>query len=132
MSLRVLMLDHAKVGLSFLVYPPVLTMRLCHILDDIPDGLFRQMTTCQTAANEFLRQYWLAAFPPPSEIQTIPSTPQQRAAKAHKMIEYISKTRDKVNALVQAAQRHGIDPSRVEIVSVFVDAFIARALLTGH
>jgi len=99
-------------------YSSALTQTLCHIVDDIPDGLFRQMTTCQTAANEFLRQYWLATFPPPSEIQTIPTTPQQRAAKAHKMIEYISKTRDKVHALVQAAQRHGIDSSRVEIVSI--------------
>ncbi|KAF9010536.1 hypothetical protein BDQ17DRAFT_1387769 [Cyathus striatus] len=83
--------------------------------NDIPDGLFRQMTTCQTAANEFLRQFWSATYPPPSELQTTSApTPQQRAAKAAKMIGYVTKTHEKVQALVQTAQMHGIDPTRVE------------------
>jgi len=83
--------------------------------NDIPDGLFRQMTTCQTAANEFLRQFWSATYPPPAEFQTVAvTTPAQRAAKAAKMIGYISKTHEKVQAIVQIAQQHGIDPSRVE------------------
>ncbi|PPR05823.1 hypothetical protein CVT26_010103 [Gymnopilus dilepis] len=82
---------------------------------EIPDGLFRQMTTCQTAANEFLRQFWLATYPPAGDIPTVASaTPAQRAAKAAKMIGYISKTPEKVHALVQVAQQHGIDPTRVE------------------
>lgn len=84
-------------------------------LDDIPDGLFRQMTTCQTAANEFLRQFWLATYPPPGDLQTVATaTPAQRAAKAAKMITYIAKTPEKVQALVQVAQQHGIDPVRVQ------------------
>ncbi|KAF8160791.1 hypothetical protein B0H34DRAFT_698077 [Crassisporium funariophilum] len=83
--------------------------------NDIPDGLFRQMTTCQTAANEFLRQFWSATYPPAGELQIAgPATLAQRAAKATKMIGYISKTHEKVQALVQVAQQHGIDPSRVE------------------
>ncbi|KDR75194.1 hypothetical protein GALMADRAFT_249153 [Galerina marginata CBS 339.88] len=83
--------------------------------NEIPDGLFRQMTTCQTAANEFLRQFWLATYPPPGDIQKIASaTTAQRAAKAAKMIGYISKTPEKVHALVQTAQQHGIDQSRLE------------------
>ncbi|TFK44377.1 hypothetical protein BDQ12DRAFT_620409 [Crucibulum laeve] len=83
--------------------------------NDIPDGLFRQMTTCQTAANEFLRQFWSATYPPPVELQTLAAaTPAQRAAKAAKMISYISKTPEKVAALIQTAQHHGIDPTRVE------------------
>jgi transcription initiation factor TFIIH subunit 1 len=86
--------------------------------DDIPDGLFRQMTTCQTAANEFLRQFWLAIYPPLGELQTAASaTPAQRATKAAKMIGYISKTHEKVYALVKTAEQHGIDAIRVEHVS---------------
>ena len=76
------------------------------------------MTTCQTAANEFLRQFWLAIYPPLGEVQTtISATPAQRATKAAKMIGYISKTHEKVYALVQTAQQHGIDRTRVENVS---------------
>lgn len=102
------------------------------LLDDIPDGLFRQMTTCQTAANEFLRQFWLATYQPSGDVQTVVmATPQQRVAKQAKMIGYISRTHEKVNALVQVAQQHGIDTSRVEIVSfkgrlsTFADRFQA-------
>ncbi|KAH9485121.1 General transcription and DNA repair factor IIH subunit tfb1 [Psilocybe cubensis] len=84
--------------------------------NDIPDGLFRQMTSCQTAANEFLRQFWLATYPPAGELQTVAvATPQQRAAKQAKMIGYISKTPERVNALVQVAKQYGIDANRVEI-----------------
>ncbi|KJA20706.1 hypothetical protein HYPSUDRAFT_188287 [Hypholoma sublateritium FD-334 SS-4] len=84
--------------------------------NEIPDGLFRQMTTCQTAANEFLRQFWLATYPPLGDFETSASpTPAQRAIKAAKMISYISKTEEKVHALVQTAANHGIDPTRVEI-----------------
>ena len=77
------------------------------------------MTTCQTAANEFLRQFWSATYPPPAEFQTVAvTTPAQRAVKAAKMIGHISKMHEKVQAIVQIAQQHGIDPSRVETVSI--------------
>ncbi|RDB25362.1 RNA polymerase II transcription factor B subunit 1 [Hypsizygus marmoreus] len=83
--------------------------------NDIPDGLFRQMTTCQTAANEFLRQFWSAMYPPPMEVQTVMvATPAQRTAKTAKMIGYISKTHEKVDALVKTARQHGVDPARVQ------------------
>ncbi|KNZ72901.1 RNA polymerase II transcription factor B subunit 1 [Termitomyces sp. J132] len=83
--------------------------------NDIPDGLFRQMTTCQTAANEFLRQFWSAMYPPPMDVQSVnTATPAQRATKAAKMIGYVAKTREKVAALVNVARMHGVDPTRVE------------------
>ncbi|EKM80679.1 hypothetical protein AGABI1DRAFT_119267 [Agaricus bisporus var. burnettii JB137-S8] len=84
--------------------------------NDIPDGFFRQLTTCQTAANEFLRQFWSATYPLPVDSQSILSiaTPAQRAAKAAKMIGYLAKTSEKVDALVRLAQQHGVDGSRVE------------------
>jgi transcription initiation factor TFIIH subunit 1 len=78
------------------------------------------MTTCQTAANEFLRQFWSATYPPPvdSSILSI-ATPTQRAAKAAKMIGYLAKTSEKVEALLRMAQQHGVDGSRVEQVRAF-------------
>ncbi|TFK25165.1 hypothetical protein FA15DRAFT_687097 [Coprinopsis marcescibilis] len=89
--------------------------------NDIPDGLFRQMTTCQTAANEFLRQFWSSALPPSVDISTINvATPAQRATKSAKMIGYLSKTQEKVNALIQVAQRQGLDPSRIETASTLM------------
>lgn len=85
---------------------------------ELPENLFRQMTTCQTAANEFLRQFWLAIYPPPLELPTASSsTPAQKAAKAAKMAGYLEKTHEKVDALVRTAQREGFDQTRVQVVS---------------
>ena len=77
------------------------------------------MTTCHTAANEFLRQFWSAICPPPPESQRLlaVATPAQRKAKATKMAGYLAKTREKVDALIRAAQAEGVDPKRVEVVS---------------
>ncbi|KZT72123.1 hypothetical protein DAEQUDRAFT_686417 [Daedalea quercina L-15889] len=84
---------------------------------DFPEGLFRQLTTCQTAANEFLRQFWLSIYPPVTEGQLLSAaTPAQKAAKAAKMIGYLSRTREKVDALVNAARQEGVDPGRVQVV----------------
>ncbi|TBU56387.1 hypothetical protein BD310DRAFT_882716 [Dichomitus squalens] len=83
---------------------------------DIPEALFRQMTTCQTAANEFLRQFWLAIYPPANEFQQLSvATPAQKTAKALKMIAYLSKTHEKVEALVAEAQREQVDPNRIRV-----------------
>ncbi|PFH53830.1 hypothetical protein AMATHDRAFT_137016 [Amanita thiersii Skay4041] len=83
--------------------------------NDIPDGLFKQMTACQITANEFLRQFWSSVYPPLAELQTISVvTPAQRSAKAAKMIGYISQTPEKVNILKAIAEQNGIDPNRIE------------------
>ena len=93
-------------------------MFLCTI-DDIPEALFRQMTTCQTAANEFLRQFWLTVYPPPADLQLASAvSPAQKAAKAAKMIGYLEKTHEKVGALVGTAKQNGVDPARVQMVSL--------------
>ena len=85
--------------------------------DDIPEGLFRQLTTCQTAANEFLRQFWLSIYPPVTEGQILSTaSPAQKAAKAAKMIGYLGKTHEKVDALIVAARREGVDPGRIQVV----------------
>lgn len=92
--------------------------------DDIPDALFRQMTICQTATNEFLRQFWSSMYPPAAEVQVVAvATPTQRAAKAAKMIAYISKTQEKVDALVYMGPQHNVDPSRIETASVVPCSF---------
>ncbi|GLB37585.1 putative TFIIH p62 subunit, N-terminal domain [Lyophyllum shimeji] len=100
-----------------------------HTTDEIPDGLFRQMTTCQTAANEFLRQFWSAVYPPPMELQTVMvATPAQRATKAAKMIGYLAKTREKVDALVKVAEQHGVDKGSVETAFRAVLNAVDRAI----
>lgn len=76
------------------------------------------MTTCQTAANEFLRQFWLAIYPPSGDLQTASSnSAAQKSAKAAKMIGYLGKTHEKVDALVVAAKQEGVDTHRVQLVS---------------
>lgn len=80
----------------------------------------RQMSTCQTAANEFLRHYWHSIYPPPSQA-SLPLTEtlkSQRAAKAAKMAGYLASTHEKVEAIVKAAPYEKVDPKRVEVVSV--------------
>ena len=77
------------------------------------------MTACQTAANEFLRQFWLTIYPPSSDSQTASAaTPAQKAAKAAKMIGYLEQTNEKVNALAHAASISGVDPSKIRTVGV--------------
>jgi transcription initiation factor TFIIH subunit 1 len=85
---------------------------------DFPPAFLRQLTTCQTAANEFLRQFWTALYPPPATTASS-ATPMQNAAKAAKMAGYLSKTREKVEALVRAGQVDNIDPERVKVVRSF-------------
>ncbi|KAG2150920.1 hypothetical protein DEU56DRAFT_779121 [Suillus clintonianus] len=81
---------------------------------DFPPTLFRQLTTCQTAANEFLRQFWTSLYPPPTTTSST-ATPSQNAAKASKMAAYLSKTHEKVEALVRAGQLEGVEPERVQV-----------------
>jgi len=84
---------------------------------EIPENLMRQMSTCQTAANEFLRHYWHSIYPPPSQ-SSLPLTEtlkSQRAAKAAKMAGYLASTQEKVEAIVKAAPYEKVDPRRVEL-----------------
>jgi len=46
------------------------------------------------------------------------AAPAQRVAKATKMIGYLSKTHEKVQALVQSANTHSVEPARIEMVSI--------------
>jgi hypothetical protein len=84
--------------------------------DGVPDALLRQMTTAQTAAHEFLRQFWLSAYPPPGEVA--PAPPAQKAAKAARMAGFLARTPEKVDALVREAQRLGVEVDAVSTVRV--------------
>lgn len=78
------------------------------------------MSTCQTAANEFLRQFWSAIYPSASNAQTLaPSTPAQKADKAARMAGYLGKTHEKVAAIVVTAHKSGVDMEKIEIVGGF-------------
>jgi len=81
---------------------------------DIPEEIYRQMRTCQTAANEFLRQFWSAIYPPAGETLVGPSTPAQKTAKATRMVGYLTKTPEKVAAIIKAAEMAGVDRGRVQ------------------
>ena len=83
---------------------------------DIPEEIFRQMRTCQTAANEFLRQFWSAIYPPVGETLGGPTTLAQKTAKATRMAGYLIKTPEKVAAIIRAAEMAGVDRARVQIV----------------
>lgn len=85
---------------------------------DIPEEIFRQMRTCQTAANEFLRQFWTAIYPPVGETTTLggSTTLAQKTAKATRMAGYLAKTPEKVAAIIRAAEMTGVDRTRVQIV----------------
>jgi len=97
--------------------------------NEIPEALFRQMTICQTATNEFLRQFWSSMYPPAAELQVAATaTPAQRAAKATKMIGYLTKTQEKVDALVYMGPQHHVDPKRIEIAMKPVLDAVHRAI----
>lgn len=89
------------------------------------------MTATQTAANEFLRQFWLTIYPPPTDLPTASAlNPAQKAAKAVKMIGYLERTQEKVDALVQGAHSLGVDPDKIRIVSSV--AFYSGCTLNVH
>ncbi|KAJ7079158.1 hypothetical protein B0H15DRAFT_524345 [Mycena belliarum] len=101
--------------------------------NDIPQALFRQMTICQTATNEFLRQFWSSMYPPAAELQVVAvATPAQRAAKAAKMIGFLSKTQEKVDALVYLGPQHNVDPARIDIAMKPILNAVNRAIAFHH
>jgi len=82
---------------------------------DLPEQLISQMSTCQTAANEFLRQFWVSMFPPMQDMRNpnFSKFSDQREAKAAKMISYLQSTREKVDALSTLALRLDVEPTVV-------------------
>ncbi|KAF9051169.1 hypothetical protein BDZ89DRAFT_527109 [Hymenopellis radicata] len=96
--------------------------------NDIPDGLFTQMTTCQTAANEFLRQFWAATYPSVSDQTLSIATPAQRATKAAKMAGYLAKTHEKVAAIVATSHAQGVDSHKIQTAMQPVLTAVDRAL----
>ncbi|KIJ49672.1 hypothetical protein M422DRAFT_777594 [Sphaerobolus stellatus SS14] len=101
----------------------VMTQHVARRLDvkkknnELPDNLLLQMKTCQTAGNEFLRQFWSAIYPPPSDIQTASSSssPAHRAARIDRMADYLMGTQAKVDALVHQAVQEQVDHTRVQV-----------------
>ena len=88
------------------------------LLVELPHQLIDQMVTCQAAANEFLRQFWLSSFPTPHEMRNPAFSKflEHREAKAAKMISYLQSTHEKVEALFTQARQLHLDPAVVETV----------------
>ncbi len=93
---------------------------------DIPEDIFRQMRTCQTAANEFLRQFWSAIYPPVGETLGGPTTLAQKMTKATRMAGYLAKIPEKVAAIIRAVETAGVDRDRVQIVCLPILSFVWR------
>ena len=76
--------------------------------NDFPPSLFASMRTCQTAANEFLRQFWTSIFPPIAHLGlsngslSTAAEQQYRTTKAAKMAGYLGKTHEKVAEIGRA------------------------------
>ena len=100
---------------------------------DISEDILRQMLTCQTAANEFLRQFWSAIYPPVGETLGGPTTLAQKTAKATRMAGYLTKTPEKIGAIIKAAEIAGVDRGRVQTVCQSVLSSLAVVdLFSGH
>jgi transcription initiation factor TFIIH subunit 1 len=102
----------------------------CICIDDIPGEVFKQVIALQTAANEFLRQFWTAIYPPAVELKTVgASTPVIRQAKAAKMASYLSKFEEKVDGLAISASKQNIDGERVRVVNQLLFVPFAQVLM---
>lgn len=86
----------------------------------IPESILVLLTSCHSSSNEFLRHFWSAVLPPrPEDISAAAmATPEQRAAKAQRMIGYLQKTDERVKDVVRKASSEGVDVKKVEMVSV--------------
>ncbi len=61
------------------------------------------------------------------------AAPAQRAAKATKMISYIAQTSEKVNVMKRLAEQSGIDPTRIETVTIAYFSSLSLSILRiGH
>lgn len=78
------------------------------------------MASLVTTANEFLRQFWFAVLPPQAGDISFAARmpPEQKAAKAQKMITYLSKTEDRVSSLVKSASASGIKEDKIRAVGL--------------
>ncbi|KAH9019266.1 hypothetical protein EDB85DRAFT_2279112 [Lactarius pseudohatsudake] len=84
---------------------------------DIPEEIFREVRARKTAANEFLRQVWSGICPPVGETTLGgPTTLVRKTAKATRMAGYLTKTPEKVAAVVRAAEIAGVDRTRVQTI----------------
>lgn len=76
----------------------------------LPQSTLNAMTACQSATMEYLRHYWAALSPDAAANARL--TPAQRAAKAQRMIGYLARTQQRVDAII--AEAKGVESSRIE------------------
>jgi len=97
--------------------------------DEIPPFILQQITTCATATNEFLRQFWSALYPSVQDAPTLGVlNATQRAAKINKMIDYIMRTHEKVDAIKLTGQHAGVDLQVMETAFAPLLAAVDKAV----
>lgn len=84
-----------------------------------PSDLTKSISSFVTTSNEFLRQFWFAVLPPQSGDISFAArmSPEEKAAKAQRMISYLSRTEERVQALAKQAAALGIKEDKVRAVS---------------
>ncbi|MBW0507291.1 hypothetical protein O181_047006 [Austropuccinia psidii MF-1] len=91
----------------------------------IPASFLSQVISLHTTTNEFLRQFWTSILPnvvnlaPMStsssdkEVPPKALTAEQKALKAQRMMGYIMKTEERIQNLVNQADKHGISQQAI-------------------
>jgi len=97
--------------------------------DEIPPYILQQITTCATATNEFLRQFWNTLRTPTQDVPTLGVlNAAQRAAKMDKMITYIARAPEKVDAIKLTGQHAGVELQVMEAAFASLLDAVNRAL----
>ena len=78
----------------------------------LPQATLNAMAACQSATMEYLRHFWTALSPDAAANARL--TAAQRAAKAQRMVGYLSRTQQRVDAVIADAAKKGVEAVRVE------------------
>lgn len=67
------------------------------------------LTSLHSATNEFLRHFWSAVLPPRSNdiSASASASPQQKAAKAQRMLGFLEKTGERIQAVKELMRKEG-------------------------
>ncbi len=118
----------------------------------LSDNVIRELTSCQAATTEFLRQFWAAVAPlpppppapasagtikaegqPPEEETRKPLTPAQRRGRAKRMLELLRNSGERGDNVARIAEteRPGAGAKRVKLALQATDRAVERAIKIG-
>lgn len=88
----------------------------------LPPELAKSISSLVTTSNEFLRQFWFAVLPAQAGDISFAArmSPEEKFAKAQRMISYLAKTEERVQSLVRQGAAMGVKEDKVRSVSAFI------------